>query len=137
MPEVYQSGKILKVDEELQVVWGWGSVITKNGVPVEDTQGDMIRPAVLLKAVHEFVSDSRAGGFMHVPGIEGGEIVESMVFTYALQKALGIEIRDDKGAHIEGWLAAYKVESETLWKKVKSGDFAEFSFGGEGVRIPA
>ena len=134
--EIVQTGKICKVNDELKVIYGWASVITKNKTVVTDTQGDQILPTDLIKCAHEFMSEARKGGFMHVPGIEGGQVVESMVFTYDLQKALGVEVHDQDGNHIEGWLIGYKVNSDTLWKRVKSGEFAEFSIGGEAVRVP-
>jgi hypothetical protein len=43
-------GQILKADDEQRIVWGWASVITEDGVPVVDTQGDVIRPETLMKA---------------------------------------------------------------------------------------
>ena len=137
MPEIVQTGSIQKIDDDLKIIWGWASVITKNGIPVEDSQGDKIRPQVLMKTAHAFIQDYGSGGFMHVPDLEAGKIVESCVMTYDLQKSLGIKIVDKNGDHIEGWLMAYKVQSETLWKRVKAGDFNEFSIGGEGVRVNA
>lgn len=136
MPKTIHTGKICKVNDELKVVYGWASVITKNNTVVTDTQGDQITPSELVKCAHDFITEARVGGFMHVPGIEGGQIVESMVFTYDIQKALDIEVRDADGNHIEGWLIGYKVDSDALWKRVKSGEFAEFSIGGEGQRVP-
>lgn len=136
MPDITMRGPIQKIDDDQQIVYIWASVITKNGVPVEDSQGDKISPLVLQECAHDFIDKSRAGGFMHVPGLEAGKIVESMVFDYALQKSLGIVIKDQNGDHIEGWLTAYAVDSKELWKRVKAGDFAEASIGGEAVRVP-
>ena len=129
-------GPIQKIDDDQQIVYIWASVITKNGVPVEDSQGDKISPTVLQECARDFIDKSRVGGFMHVPGLEAGKIVESMVFTYDVQKNLGIVIKDKDGNHIEGWLTAYQVDSKELWKRVKAGDFSEASIGGEAVRIP-
>ena len=137
MPEVSTYGKILKVDDELRVVWGWASVISKNGKAITDSQGDQISSEVLVKAAHDFMTESRTGGFMHIPDLKVGDIVESMVFTKALQTALGIEIVDKKDNQpIEGWLIGFHVDSEKLWKSVKSGEFTEFSIGGLGERVP-
>lgn len=138
MPEIVieRSGPIQKIDDDKQIVYAWASVITKNGIPVEDSQGDMIAPETLLDCAHDFVTKSRRGGFMHVPDLTAGNIVESLVFTYDLQKNLGVKIVNKAGEHIEGWLVGYHVDSQTLWKRVKSGDFAELSIGGLGVRVP-
>jgi hypothetical protein len=138
VPEIVieSRGPIQKIDDERQIVYAWASVITKNNIAVEDSQGDKIAPETLLDCAHEFITESRKGGFMHVPDLQVGNIVESMVFTYDLQKSLGVKIVNKAGEHIEGWLVGYHVDSQTLWKRVKSGDFAELSIGGLGVRIP-
>lgn len=138
MPEIViqRSGPIQKLDDEKQIVYAWASVITKNGIPVEDSQGDKIRPEVLSDCAHDFMMVSRKGGFMHVPDLQIGNVVESMVFDYALQKSLGVVIKNQAGEHIEGWLVGIKVDSETLWKRVKAGDFSELSIGGLGIRVP-
>lgn len=137
VPDVIQTGKIQKIDNDLQIIYGWASVITKNGVPVVDTQDDQIHPNDLLKTAHEFIEKYGSGGFMHVPNLEGGRVVESVVFTYDLQKSLGIKIVDKAGDHVEGWLIGYQVKSDALWKRVKAGDFTEFSIGGSADRVPA
>jgi len=134
--EVSSYGKILKVDDELRVVWGWASVISKNGKTITDTQDDQIQSEVLVKAAHEFMRESAEGGFMHVPDLKVGTIVESMVFTKALQDALGVKVLDKAdGQQIEGWLVGFSVESEKLWKRVKSGEYAQFSIGGLAEKV--
>jgi hypothetical protein len=129
--EVISSGAVLKMDEENQVVYGWASLIEKDDQPIIDNQGDIIREPVLIKAAHGFISDARKGGFMHMDGVQVGTVVESMVMTRDLQKALGIDLKK------VGWLIGMKVTNEKVWKAVKAGDFPEFSIGGEGVRVEA
>jgi hypothetical protein len=127
-------GDILKADDEKRVVWGWASVVTENGVPVYDTQGDAISVDDLTDAAQDFMVDARNGGVMHMikdgAAVKIGEVVESMVMTKARQDALGI----DMGR--EGWLIAMKISEDEVWKAVKDGTFKAFSIGGRGLRIP-
>ena len=123
------SAPIVKVDDEQHMVWGWASVITENGDAVTDRQGDQIDIADLVKAAHGFITDSRVGGDMHdIMGI--GAVVESIVFAPEVQKALGVDLGK------VGWFIGLKIEDDGVWKRVKSGELAAFSFGGRGVREP-
>lgn len=108
----------------------------KNGQPVIDSQNDIIEESVLQKAAHDFIVDARKGDFMHHPsGAKVGEVVESMVFTQDLQKALGIVCKNDKGEPIVGWLFCMKILNDALWKAQKEGNFKEFSIGGAAQRV--
>ena len=117
------------------LVWGWASVIEKDGKPVIDHQGDIITPDELMKAAHDHITNSRVGGALHlyVPGpnkevLKAGDIVESMVFTKELQKALGIELPQ------VGWLVGYKITDPHVKKMVAAGHLKSFSIGGSGQR---
>ena len=137
MPEVVLKGKILKLNDEKQIIYGWANVNTQDGTLVIDSQGDRISDEELTKAAHDFMEDSRKGGFMHLPGIQTGNVVESVVLTKNLQDALGIVCKDKDGRQITGWFIGYHVINKKLWEHVKAGDFREFSIGGEGVRANA
>lgn len=127
----YSHGEILKVsDDEQRLVLGWASVIEEAGKSVVDSQGDVIDEDTLLKAAHGFILDARAGKLMH-QGKRVGDVVESIVFTKDLQKALGIDLGKI------GWLITYKVRDEELWKEVKAGKYPAFSIGGLGRRVPS
>lgn len=128
--QVQQFGKVVKVDEDQRLVYGWASVIEENGEPVVDSQDDLIREPVLQKAAHQFILEYRAGKLMH-QGKAVGSVVESMVFTKSLQQALGVNLNKI------GWLIAYKVEDDALWARVKAGEFPAFSIGGHGRRVNA
>ncbi len=123
-------GKILKVDEEQRIVFGWASVISEKGEIVVDSQGDMIREDVLAKAARTFVLDERAGKVMH-KGNRIADIVESIVFTEELQKVLGIDLGK------VGWFVGFKIHDDKVWKMVKDGTLSMFSIGGRGVRVDA
>lgn len=118
---------IAKADDELRTVWGWASVTHEAGQVVTDTQGDQIDIGDLVKAAHGFMTDSRIGGDMHdVMGI--GTVVESLVFSPDVQKALGVDLGKI------GWFIGLRVTDDGVWKRVKDGELAAFSFGGRAVR---
>lgn len=119
-----------KVDVEKRMIWGWASVVTKDGAPIIDRQGDIIELAVLEKAVWEFMDTSRVGGEMHkLLGI--GTVVDSLVFSKEVQAALGIDLKK------EGWFVGVRVDNDTTWDRVKKGELRSFSIGGKAVRVPA
>lgn len=120
-------GQILKFDDEQRLVYGWASVITENGVPVVDRQGDVIKAKTLENAVTKFMEHVRIGKEMH-SGDQVGQIIHSWPVTAEIAKAVGIEC--DR----EGWLVAYKVYDDSVWEKVKSGEYPAFSIGGRAKR---
>jgi hypothetical protein len=120
-------GKILKVDDEQRMVFGWASVITEDGEPVIDRQGDMIEADTLVKAVNEFMEHVRVGKAMH-SGEQVGVVVHSLPITKEIGDALGIH------SNREGWVVAYKVFDDSVWERVKSGELAAFSIGGRAQK---
>lgn len=121
---------LFKVDLEKRMVWGWASVVTEKGAPVIDRQGDVIEVDELQQAVHKFMDTSRVGGLMHRHFDGIGTVVESLVFTNELQKAMGIDLGR------EGWFVGVRVDHDPTWAAVKSGKLRSFSLGGSGVREP-
>jgi hypothetical protein len=120
-------GKILKVDDEQRMVYGWASVVTEKGIPVVDRQGDVIEADTLVKAINNFMEHVRVGKAMHT-GEQVGVIVHSLPVTKEISEALGIQ--SDR----EGWVVAYKVYDDSVWDRVKSGDLAAFSIGGRATK---
>ncbi len=125
--EPVEKSLILKADDEQRMIWGWASVAVEKGRQVVDTQGDIIDMVDLQKAAHAFISDYREAASMHRKR-EIGTVVESIVFTKALQDALGVDF--DR----EGWFVGVHVEDDATWAKVKSGELRAFSIGGSGIR---
>jgi hypothetical protein len=121
------TGKILKVDEEQRIIYGWASVITEKGEPVVDLQGDVIEAETLVKAVNEFMEHVRVGKTMHT-GEATGQVIHSLPVTKEICDALGIQT--DR----EGWIVAYKVYDDSVWDRVKSGELAAFSIGGRATK---
>jgi len=105
------------------MVWGWASVISENGVPMVDSQGDIIAPETLVKAATEFMLSLRVTKEMHTGG-KIGEFIHSFPLTKEIALAFGIETQK------EGWIVACKVYDEEVWQKVKNGTLKAFSIGG-------
>lgn len=120
-------GRILKVDDEQRIIYGWASVVTVKGEPVIDHQGDVIKADTLVKAVNEFMEHVRVGKTMH-EGEETGKVIHSLPITKEIADALGIQC--DR----EGWVVAYKVYDDDVWKRVKSGELRAFSIGGRATK---
>lgn len=121
---------ITKVDDEQRMVWGWASVVEEGGVIVTDKQDDQIDIADLSKAARDFMQFSRVGGAMH-SAMGVGTVVESIVFTPEVQKALGVDLGK------VGWFVGYHVSDDAVWQRVKAGELQAFSFGGKARREAA
>jgi len=119
--------KVLKIDEDQRIIFGWGSVTTHKGELVVDLQGDVIKTDTLHKAINEFMKGVRVGKLNH-SGEQVGQIVHSFPMSKDICAALGIQ--SDK----EGWITGYHVTDDALWEKVKSGEYAEFSIGGRAQK---
>jgi len=128
MSNVQFTTEITKIDEDKRLVYAWASVVTKDGEPVADLQGDMITVDELEKAAHQFMLDSREAGDMHIQTTGVGKVVGSMVFTKQLQESLGIDLG------LEGWLVTMHIQDEGVWKRVKDGELTMLSIGGRGKR---
>lgn len=125
--------KGLNPDDQLKqgLVYGWASVIEKDGVPVVDHQGDRISQQELVKAAHDFMK-RRDGGVMHdETGHNIGSIVESVVLTKDLQKALGVDLGK------VGWLIGYQISDARVKAMAQKRLLKAFSIGGRGRRRPA
>lgn len=122
-----RAAKIIKIDDAARIVWGWASVVSIDGVPMIDRQGDIISPEVMTKAADNFMADVRTAKAMHEGG-KIGEVIHSFPLTKALGEALGVH------SALEGWIVAMKVHDDDVWNRVKSGELAAFSIGGMGKR---
>lgn len=118
--------KILKMDPEQRIVWGWASVISENGKPFVDHAGHMIKPEVLMKAATDFMLSVRKAKAMH-EGKKVGEVVHSLPLTKELADAFGIK------TNREGWIIAQKINDDETWQKVKDGEYKAFSIGGRAI----
>ena len=109
-----QQCKIQKMDEEQKLVYGTFLV-----PDVEDLQGDIISKEDIIKAAHLFMLDYQQIGEVHKTINPDCKVVESY-------------IDPDTGE----WKGVIKVFDDTVWDKVKSGEYESFSVGGDGRREP-
>jgi hypothetical protein len=118
-----------KADTTGSYVRGWASVVSMDGKPVEDTQGDVIAIEELRKAAHNYITDARVAKAMH-KGNAVGEVVESIIIDDEVAKALGVE------GGKRGWWIGMRITDEAIQKRVRSRELKAFSIGGKGRRSP-
>ena len=133
MPDFSIRADIAKASDEQRIAYGWASIVEVGGKPQVDWDGDIHDERELTKAMHDFMSSSRTGGYMHKRLADGtkkrvGEVVELAVFGKAMQKALGIDLGKT------GVWIGFKVHDDEVWKRVKDGTLPAFSIGGKGKR---
>ena len=121
MSDFTASSTVLKVSEELGLVFGYAIVCCEKGEPYFDLQGDHIPEDAMLKASVDFMENSRTAKAMH----QGDAIGDAWVFplTAEIAKALDIE------AKRTGLLIVMKPDADTL-KKFADGTYKGFSIGG-------
>jgi hypothetical protein len=120
--------QIVKAEPMKQLVYGWFSVIEKDGVPVVDVEGDVISEDDLLHLVHTFNAGPRISKLNH-DGQPVGRVVELACLTRDVQKAMGCQL-DRAGA----WGCSH-IEDPGAWARVLSGEFTGFSWDGLSKRI--
>jgi hypothetical protein len=120
--------QIAKVDDDRRLAFGWASIaVDGEGRPVVDHQGDYIPVPELERAAYDYVAKSRDASEMH--GRRGvATLVESVMMTPEKYAAMGMP----QGPI--GWWVGFKVHDDDVWRRVKSGDYREFSIGGSGTR---
>ncbi len=120
--------RVAKADADRHEIFGWASVVEKDGVLIVDKQDDVITPGDLETAAYDYVLHARDHGFMHLE--KGtGRLIESMVFTKDKQAALGIDLGQI------GWWVGFHIDDPDVWAAHKRGDLPEFSIGGRGKRV--
>lgn len=126
--------EIIKLDEDRHRITGFAMIsCNRNGEPVYDLQGDHISPEELVKAAADFaglVGESTVDD-MH-DRTDTGRVVESMVLTEDLKKALGIP----DGTQPIGWLVTVEVPP-SQFALVKSGKRHMFSIEARAMREAA
>lgn len=130
--EIIFKGFLENIDPVCKVAYGWAYVAKKGDSVVIDHSGDEWPIEEVEKTAHDFISNCRVGGESHVTK-GGAELVESIVFSKALQDALGIDIKKD-GESIEGWFVGFRITDPELLEKVEKGELSMFSIGGTGIK---
>lgn len=121
---------ICKVDSKRRVVKG--PVLRPE---IRDRQGTIMSADIIVDAAHDFVArladaeDPTKPGFMHKEFNRDLLIVESYVTerdeVYEISEA-GEKTTVPRGS----WMMAIKVNDDSIWEGVKSGEFKGFSIGG-------
>ena len=119
-----KSGEVLKVDDELGVVYGWAAICTENGDPYYDTQGDHITEKAAHEACLDFMLSSRQSTDMH--NADDGAVPFLMPITKDVGDAMGF------GSKRTGIAIGMYPSAEVL-AKFKSGEYKGFSIGGTRV----
>jgi hypothetical protein len=123
--EYSSSVKIIKMDDEQRVVWGWASVATEGGEAVYDVHGDHIPMSELTKASIDFMENVRVGKSLH-QGDQVSSVIGCLPLSQELAKALGIE------SSREGLIMGFRVHDDATWDLIKSGELPALSIGGRG-----
>jgi cation transport regulator ChaB len=123
--------QVEKIDEEKQIVFGWGSVTSVNGQTYIDKQEDIIEDLELEKAVYEFMQ-APMHDEMHQRVVPSSVFVESVVITdEKLQKMFpGQPLPIGK----RGWWVGIHIADQELFQKHKSGEYTGFSITGRAIR---
>lgn len=126
-------GEVSKSDADKRQVFGWASIVEKDGVPVVDLQGDYISVDEVEKAAYEYVQKSRKGGNMHARNGEDphhvSDMIESFVLTPEKKEKLGMPESTPTG-----WWVGFQVHDEETWDQIKTGKRPAFSIHGRGKR---
>jgi len=113
---------ILKQDEDQRLVTG--IVMEPDEV---DTQGDIVKEPLILKACHEFMMNSQVIGLQHKKLAKSIKVVENYISPMDMMLG-GQEVK--KGS----WVMTVKILNDSLWEGVKKGDYTGFSIGGFAVK---
>lgn len=125
--------KILKVDDDNRLVFGWANVaIRKDGEQVTDSHDEQIDPEELESAAYLFNLEFRELNERH-KGVSKGRLVESLAVTPEKLEAMGLA----KDALPQGWWVGFFVEDDGAWEKVKKGEYSMFSIEGSAARVEA
>ncbi len=125
--------RILKIDESLGIVFGWGMVTSESGKEYFDTQGDAITEDGMVKAASDFMANSRVAGEMHEREHQVGKTVRrdgEVLFAFPLTQ----DIAETFGITCEkrGLLVGVRPSAAVL-SKFKSGEYTGFSIGGRRI----
>lgn len=131
---VVWSGEFAKTDEKKRQVFGWASVVSVNGEPVADRQGDVMDPEDIEKAAYQYVMHSRTGGHQHRRTdddrpFKASDMIESFVVTPEKIEKMGLPASTPCG-----WWVGFKVHDDEAWGKIEKGEVTGFSIHGRGKR---
>lgn len=130
-------GSVLKgaENDEQRIAYMWANVSEQANGTGWDILWDLEEQSVfeedMEKMAHGFMKDYRVADQRH-DYRKVGTVLHSMPMTKELQKQLGIP----PGKTHVGWLVGVYVEDDDVWAKVKSGEYAMASIGGDAELEP-
>lgn len=134
--EILWEGEFSKVDTDKRQVFGWASIVKKDGEDIVDLQGDYIDIDEIEKSAYDYVIKSRKGGNQHARAGEEplhvSDMIESFIVTPEKIEKMGLP--EDTPL---GWWVGFKVNDDETWAQVKEGKRTGFSIHGRGRRVPA
>lgn len=117
------STTLLKVDENLGLIFGWAIISKQQNKEYFDLQGDHIPEDAMLKAAADFMINSRVSKDMHA-GDQIGQVVFAWPMTSEIAKAMNME------TDTTGLMIAIKPDNQETLEKYRNGDYTGFSIGG-------
>lgn len=131
--EILWEGEFSKFDMDKRQVFGWASIVKKDGEDIVDLQGDYISIDEIEKSAYDYVVKSRKGGNQHLRNGEEplhvSDMIESFIVTPEKIEKMGLP--DDTPL---GWWVGYQINDPDTWDQVKSGKRTGFSIHGRGRR---
>ena len=122
--------KVVKSDDERQLVFGWASMAKRrDGSYVLDSQDDMIHPSDLEDAAYGYMLRFGDVNKMHDGG-GVGRVVESFVVTADKLEKMGLAA----DALPMGWWLGTWVHDDATYQEVRTGKLRMFSIEGTGER---
>lgn len=124
--------KVNKVDSQLRMVFGWGSICKKRNPETgqleiyTDTDNEQFPEDVTLKAWLDFMNgDQRIMDNMHNEQ-PVGKVVFAFPMTEDVAKSFGLVEKLDQTGVIVGTL----ITDDEILKKFQSGEYTGYSIGG-------
>lgn len=121
--DIAKTTEILKVDDELGLVFGYAMVCKIDGEPHFDLQGHHIPEDTMTRVLAKFMQGDVVAKDMHT-GEQIGTYVFAFPMTTEIAKSLDIQVKQT------GALVAMKPDSADMIAKFKSGERTGFSIGG-------
>lgn len=133
--DVVWEGTFSKTDDEKRQAFGWASVVSVNGEPVVDKQGDVIDWEDMEKAAYDYVLKSRKGGSQHRregdQPFHASDMIESFVVTPEKVEKMHLPPETPLG-----WWVGFHFHDDQAWSDIKKGLKTGFSVHGKGKRRP-
>lgn len=121
-----QVAKIVKIDNDEHLVFGWANVaVRKDGTEVVDSHDHHIPSEDLEYAAYVYVLKFREGDEMHTEEVKA-HLVESFYVTPEKLEKMGLP----SDSLPQGWWVGFYIEDDELWTRVKNGTYRMFSIAG-------